>query len=146
MSAATHVLVIDPNDVDRHYFAQRLRKSLPDCVILEAATGQAGLDLYRTQSIDCVILEITLPDMSGFEALVKLVPIADQPEIPVIVLTQLDHTGLLDLAVKNGAFKALQKIGTSGDLLSQMIVRAMAMVPRQKPKDLDSQQVPKGLS
>ena len=26
MSAATHVLVIDPNDVDRHYYAQRSEK------------------------------------------------------------------------------------------------------------------------
>ncbi len=136
MSAAVHVLLVDPHDGDREYYAQRLRRSSPDYVILEAITGHAGLGLCKTHPIDCVVLEIALPDMSGFEVLLKLVPIAERPEIPVVVLTQLDHTAFLELAVKNGACKALQKDGTSGDLLDQTIAKAIAIVPREKYKNL----------
>jgi len=52
-------------------------------MILEAATGRAGLALYRTHPLDCVVLEIELPDMSGFEVLLKLVRSAERPQIPV---------------------------------------------------------------
>jgi DNA-binding response OmpR family regulator len=33
----------------------------------EAETGAAALELYEKHEIDCVILDIGLPDMSGFE-------------------------------------------------------------------------------
>ena len=37
--------------------------------------------------------------------------IAERPEIPVVVLTKLDHTAFLALALKNGSCKALQQSG-----------------------------------
>jgi hypothetical protein len=53
-------------------------------MILEAATGRAGLALYRRiHPLDCMVLEIELPDMSGFEVLLKLVTSAERPQIPV---------------------------------------------------------------
>ena len=63
--------------------------SSPDYVVLEAETGKAGLSLCRSQRVDCVLVELTLPDMSGFEVLIHLVPRARQPEIAVIVLTRV---------------------------------------------------------
>jgi DNA-binding response OmpR family regulator len=48
-----------------------------------AATGQDGLEIYQTQPIDCVVLEMDLTDMSGFEVLVRLVPVASKPKWPL---------------------------------------------------------------
>ena len=132
MSTAPHILLIDPYEADRRYYAERLRKT--HYVIFEAVTGRMGLDLCRTHPIDCVILEIELPDMSGFEVLVTLTPRASHPEVPVVVLTQLEHTAFLELALKNGAWQALHKRATPGDLLDSTIARAIAKVPRQKLK------------
>ena len=65
MSDAIAVLLIDGNHPDREYYTQRLQESSLDYDVVQAATGQSGLDLYARQPIDCVILEIDLPDMSA---------------------------------------------------------------------------------
>src|SRR5438093_13476699 len=104
MSDAKTILFIDGHDEDRQYYAHRLKVSSPDYIIIEAATGALGLELFRAQPIDCVILELKLPDMSGFEVLAKLVPVARLPEIPVIVLTTFGLEGLLEVAKMSGAF------------------------------------------
>lgn len=134
MSDTKSILFIDGHDQDRWYYVHRLKLTSQDYLIFEAATGQAGLDLCSSHSIDCVILEIDLPDMSGFEVLAKLVPIANHPELPVIMLTRLSNPDLLDLAKKNGAQVGLRKLGTSGDILDQTILKAIATVPRDGKK------------
>ncbi len=98
--------------------------------MVEAVTGRSGLDICARQPIDCVVLEIDLPDMSGFEVLAKLVPRAYHPEIAVIVLTRLPNPFLFDVAIKNGAQAALQKTVGSGDLLAPSILKAITTVQR----------------
>ncbi len=128
MSDATTVLLIDDDPHYRVYYAQRLHASSSNYDVVEAVTGRSGLDICARQPIDCVVLEIDLPDMSGFEALAKLVPRAYHPEIAVIVLTRLPNPFLLDVAIKNGAQAALQKTVGSGDLLAPSILKAIAKV------------------
>ena len=135
MSDATSILLIDGHHTDRQYYAHRLQVSSPDYVIFEALTGQAGLDLYHSQSIDCVILELELPDMSGFEVLAKLVPIARRPAVPVIVLTKFTNQALLQVATMTGAFVALQKHATAGEHLHEVVSTAQATIPRDRKND-----------
>jgi PleD family two-component response regulator len=78
--------------------------------------------------MDCVMLEIDLPDMSGFEVLAKLVPRPHRPEIAVIVLTRLSNKFLLDLAIKNGAQAAFHKTVGIGELLERSILDAISTV------------------
>ena len=117
MSDATTVLLIDNDSHYRDYYAHRLHASACKYDVVHAATGRSGLDICARQPIDCVVLEIDLPDMSGFEVLAKLVPRTYNPEIGIIVLTRLFNQFLLDLAIKNGAQAALQKTLGSGDVL-----------------------------
>ena len=127
-SPPTTVLLIDPNKKDREYWAQRLNISSPDYVILEAETGKAGLAICRSQRVDCAIFELTLPDLSGFELLVNLVPRAYRPEIAVIILTRLVIHPMKKLALKNGAHAYMVKSQVSGDDLDQAIHKAVAAV------------------
>lgn len=128
MSDATTVLLIDDDPQYRNYYAHRLHASSSNYDVVEAATGRSGLDICARQPINCVVLEIDLPDMSGFEVLAKLVPHAYHPEIAVIILTRLPNQFLLDLAIKNGAQAALQKTVGSGDLLAPSIRKAISAV------------------
>ena len=57
------VLLIDSNDIDRNYYADRLKQYSSEYVVHLAATGQDGLETYQVQRIDCVVLEVDLPDM-----------------------------------------------------------------------------------
>ena len=128
MMGSKSVLFIDGDAQERWYYAHRLKLTSPDYVIFEAASGQGGLDLCSSHSIDCVILEIDLPDMSGFEVLAKLVPIVEHPKVPIIILTRLSNPDLLDLARKNGAQAALRKLDISDGILDRTILKAIATV------------------
>jgi len=132
----TSVLLIDGHDSDRTSFANQLKRCSPDYTILEAADRQSGLDLYRqSQRIDCVVHEIDLPDGSGFQLLVDLIPVAKRPTVAVIVLTRLSNQALWELAAKNGAYVCLFKPHTSGDQLEKAIQGAVAWVGLMPKED-----------
>lgn len=59
-----------------------------DVHIIEAKTGQQALNTLQEQHVDCMILDLSLPDISGFEVLQKLNQ-QDGPyyKCPVIVYT-----------------------------------------------------------
>ena len=50
----------------------------------EAETGQGALDSVASEGADCVLLDVHLPDMSGFEVLAQLRRSSD---VPVILVT-----------------------------------------------------------
>jgi CheY-like chemotaxis protein len=130
----TSVLLIDGSRTQRTYWADQLRRCSPDYQIFEAADGLSALELYRSRQIDCVVLELSLPDESGFQTLVDLVPIASMPRIAVIVLTLITNRGVWEIARQNGAYACLAKQFTSGDDLDRTIQRAIAFVG-QMPKE-----------
>ena len=130
----TSVLLIDGNDTDRANFAAQLKDRSPDYKILEATDGEAGLILYRSRRVDCVVLTLELPDQSGYKVLVDLVPIAGRPTVAVIVLTNRLQRGLQELARQNGGYACFVKQFMSGDDLDRAIQRAMVFVG-QMPKD-----------
>ena len=103
MSDSPHILLIDGDLEDREHYTQCLQTSSPDYLVVQAETGRAGLALCKYHSLDCVVLELDLPDMSGFEVLLKLVPRVQHPEIAVIVLTRMANQYLLEAAIRNGA-------------------------------------------
>jgi CheY-like chemotaxis protein len=129
-----NLLIIDGDHEEREYYAQRLRVTSSDYVIHEAATGHHGLGIYESHCMDCVILELELPDMSGFGVLVKLVPLAQFPEVPVIVLTRLNFLSLTELAILNGACACLSKNFSSCDFLHEIIRRATSAIRRDPKK------------
>ena len=130
----TSVLFIDESKDQRAYWADQLKRCSPDYEIIEAADGQSGLNIYRSRRIDCVVLELELPDLSGFEVLMTLVPQASKPRIAVIVLSKLTYRGLWELAKNNGAYVCFAKQHTSGEDLDKTIQRAIAFVG-QMPKE-----------
>lgn len=134
MSDAISVLLIDANHKDRDYYAQRLKASASHYEIVQAATGHAGLDLCARQPIDCVVLELDLPDMSGFEVLAYLVWSACHPQMAVVVLTGFPNEYFLELALKNGARAALQKRTPSAEKLDESILKAIATVKQDRER------------
>ena len=66
-----------------------------DVAISEAELGQAALELLQAQDFDCIILDLSLPDMTGFEVLSKMNTMNGQEagaRCPVIVYTGRDLT------------------------------------------------------
>ncbi len=130
----TRVLFIDGSANDRALYVGGLQRCSPDYQIIEATDGQSGLAIHRSQRIDCVVLELDLPDLSGFEVLIHLNPIVERPNVAVVALTRLALQGLWDLAKQNGAYVCFFKPHTSSDDLDKAINRAIAFVG-QLPKE-----------
>jgi len=74
------------------------------------------------------VLELSLPNQSGFQTLVDLVPIASRGQVAVVVLTLMTYPGVWELAKQNGAYTCLAKKFTSGEDLERAYQRVVSLV------------------
>lgn len=65
MTPEVRVLIVDDNSATRYALRRRLEQH--DITILEAGTGGDGLALIACEPLDALILDVNLPDMSGFD-------------------------------------------------------------------------------
>ncbi|MBP5943085.1 MULTISPECIES: response regulator [Pseudomonas] len=65
MNRDIRLLIVDDNVATRYALRKRLERHGYD--VLEAGTGTDGLALIESEAIDALILDVNLPDMSGFD-------------------------------------------------------------------------------
>ncbi|WP_085677190.1 MULTISPECIES: response regulator [unclassified Pseudomonas] len=82
MKPDLRLLIVDDNAATR--YALRRRLGVQGYEVLEAGTGGEGLALIREQQIDALILDVNLPDMSGFDIVRLLREDARTALLPVI--------------------------------------------------------------
>jgi len=79
------LLVIEDNAAEQLSIQQLLGHD--DIDIVTVATGADALALMREEPFDCVVLDLRLPDMSGFEVLERIRDDDSLPDLPVVVFT-----------------------------------------------------------
>ena len=79
------LLVIEDNAAERLSITALLEND--DIEIVTAGTGAEGLDRLNEERFDCVVLDLSLPDMSGFDVLHAVGDDATLSDLPVIVFT-----------------------------------------------------------
>jgi HAMP domain-containing protein/CheY-like chemotaxis protein/signal transduction histidine kinase len=79
------LLVIEDNAAERMGITELLGHD--DIDIVPVDTGGAALDVLRQEPIDCIVLDLRLPDMSGFQFLEKIRDNEDLSNLPVVVFT-----------------------------------------------------------
>lgn len=121
------ILFIDDNEEDLKYWSDSLRQSSANYTVLESSSAVAGLDVCRAQTVDCVVVDLDMPE-SGFHVLLELVPDRRRPQVAVIVLTHLPHPNLFDMAKHNGAQACLLKQSTTVQELEHSVQEALAAV------------------
>ena len=78
--------------------------------VLESGDGAEGLELAQAHRPDCVVLDVRIPGLSGFEVLQRLNADPRTREIPVIMLTAVEDTlEGMDRALSGGAVDFLAK-------------------------------------
>ena len=122
------VLFIDGDQEDRRGWAQAFKRSSPESVVLEADSGATGLAVCQSQRVDCVIVEMSLPDMSGFQVLIDLIPYHHKPTVAVIMFTRLPLPPMAHFATQKGAHAFLMKSHTSTDQLNTAVHEAIATI------------------
>jgi HAMP domain-containing protein/CheY-like chemotaxis protein/signal transduction histidine kinase len=79
------LLVVEDNLAEQTSISELLGHD--DVEIETAGTGRDALNALRRQPADCVVLDLRLPDMSGFEVLEELSGDKVLSEVPVVVFT-----------------------------------------------------------
>jgi len=79
---AARVLVIDDDGDIRRLVAELLRRA--GLTVEEAEDGRSGLRALHRTSPDLVVLDVSMPDLDGWETLER---IRDLSEVPVLMLT-----------------------------------------------------------
>jgi hypothetical protein len=79
------LLIVEDNAAERMSVTELLGHG--DIDITTAETGAEALERLRAEPADCVVLDLKLPDMSGFEVLERIRDDAALADIPVVVFT-----------------------------------------------------------
>jgi NarL family two-component system response regulator LiaR len=92
--AGVRVLLVDDHDVFRRGLAQLLRREGLD-VVAEASGGQAGVRLAAELTPDVVLMDLSMPAMSGLEA-TRAILVADATARVVILTLSDEDEAMLD--------------------------------------------------
>ena len=79
------LLIVEDNKAEQMSIRELLGHD--DIEIVNAETGSEALNTLQTEPCDCVVLDLRLPDMSGFEVLEQMRADRDLADIPVVVFT-----------------------------------------------------------
>lgn len=83
--------------------------------IIEAESAEEGLELYKKEKPDLVLLDIRLPGMDGVECLKKLKEI--NPKVKVVIVSIITRQESIEECKKLGVVSYIMKPITSRKLL-----------------------------
>lgn len=79
------ILIVEDHAVVRKSLCDWLRAILPDCILVEAQSGEEALALTDMQPPDLVLMDIGLPGMNGIEATRRIKTSA--PKTAIVILS-----------------------------------------------------------
>jgi signal transduction histidine kinase len=102
-----NILIVDDVDGTRDTLSIRLKRD--GYHVTAAENGRQALDMINAQKFDLLLLDIKLPDLSGFDVLNLIRQSRSMLELPIIMLSGDHETGEVVRALKNGANDYLTK-------------------------------------
>ena len=115
----TPILLIEDNPGDVTILKSRLDEAGLRYDLFHEDTLRDGLEMLSKQEIELVLLDLNLPDSSGFRTLTTFLEKA--PDVPVILITGMNNEIIGNQAVKAGAQDYLVKGHFDGKLLGRAI-------------------------
>src|SRR5262249_31971687 len=88
MSEKIRILHIDDHPVFCYGVATLIKAQSDMVLVAQASTGQQGIDYFRRQKADVVLIDLRLPDMSGIAAMIAIRD--ESPHARCIILTTFE--------------------------------------------------------
>ena len=83
-NASAPILIIDDDETSRYLVKTLLASS--DCEVLEASGGTDGLRLVHEAQLALIVLDLAMPDLSGFDVLEDLRRELETNRVPVVII------------------------------------------------------------
>ena len=112
------VMVVDDSPTDKEFLRQALTEA--GHLVLEAASGEDALALIRTQRPDCVVMDVVMPGLNGFQATRMLSRDPTTAQIPVIIVSSKNQETDRVWALRQGARDYLVKPVDIVELLTKL--------------------------
>jgi HAMP domain-containing protein/CheY-like chemotaxis protein/signal transduction histidine kinase len=133
------LLVIEDDDAERLSITALLEHD--DIEIVTADTGAKGLDLLNEERFDCVVLDLRLPDMSGFDVLQALSGEETLADLPVIVFTgrelSAEEDAKLHTMARSIVVKGVESPERLLDETSLFLHRVLTELPAEKQQMIE---------
>jgi DNA-binding NarL/FixJ family response regulator len=111
----TRILLVDDHPIVRQGIKQVLSGAFDPALVGEAANAEEGLNEVRSTDWDIMVLDLTLPGMSGLDLLKDLR--RERPTLPVLVLSMHPPEQFARRAMNAGASGYLTKDSAPNELV-----------------------------
>jgi HAMP domain-containing protein/CheY-like chemotaxis protein/signal transduction histidine kinase len=139
MPRRKRLLIVEDNAAEQLSIQELLGHDDTDIII--ADTGAAALAALADQPCDCIVLDLRLPDMSGFDVLQHIARQDHLSNIPVVVFTgrelSPDEDAELHALARSVVVKGVESPERLLDETSLFLHRVVADLPRQKQRMLE---------
>ncbi len=124
LSPVLRILLIEDSRSEAIYIERTLTRGGPyACKVTKAYTIATAIPLLETESFDVVLMDLRLPDVTGFSGLHAVQAVA--PRIPIVILTSIDDEDTERAAMENGAQDYLLKERASLSALTRSMRHAI---------------------
>ena len=115
------ILTIDDDAATRRYFKTILEES--NYKVIEAVNAQKGIEVFKKENPDLVLLDLRMPGMGGLDALKHFTE--NYPDTPVIVASATDSIDDVVESLRIGAWDFVLKPMHSYDILLHQTQKAL---------------------
>jgi HAMP domain-containing protein/CheY-like chemotaxis protein/signal transduction histidine kinase len=133
------LLVVEDNAAEQLSITELLGHD--DLEIVVADTGEAALAAMRDHACDCVVLDLRLPDMSGFEVLEHISKDDQLADVPVVVFTgrelSAEEDAQLHTLARSVVVKGVESPERLLDETSLFLHRVFSDLPGEKQRMLE---------
>ncbi len=97
----TRILLVEDNEMNRDMLSRRLERR--GYVIEIAVDGRQGIEMARAGKYDLVLMDMSLPEVDGWDATKQLRGFPETKDLPIIALTAHAMAGDRERALEAGA-------------------------------------------
>jgi len=133
------LLIVEDNDIERQSIVELLAHD--DVEISAVGTGSEALAVISNERFECCVVDLRLPDMTGFELLERIQEDASLSDLPVVVFTgkelTQDEEDRLKVMAKSVVLKDVQSPERLFDETALFLHRVVADLPESKRQMLE---------
>ena len=131
------ILVVEDNPADRELITLALQEHFETRVLFrEVSDLESAHEYLKRGSVDCIVLDLGLPDSSGLDTFTRIY--MAYPHIPIVVVSNTGSLALAKDIFKTGAEDFIIKDYTNTNTLFRRIVFAVERVRRNQRRWMTS--------